>query len=219
MTANAKSMTAWIAVQSGRPRDILQMKTTMPLPAMPGPGQLMVRVSHAALNPGDIKMMAHKIPFKGSTIPGMDFVGKVVHMGPSIASSASTLGVGSTVAGTTSMMNVWRGIGILAEYVVIPAHLVVEKPESLDEHLAAGLFGVAGQTSFVLIRAANLRQGNNALINGASGGVGCFLTQALSAMGVRVTAVSSAKNEGLVRRLGAEEVRQSQLTMFGTFES
>ncbi|KAH7304667.1 hypothetical protein B0I35DRAFT_484234 [Stachybotrys elegans] len=205
MAANATTMKAWIAVQSGRPRDILQLNTTMPLPAMPGPGQIMVQVSYAALNPGDIKMMAHKIPFKGSTIPGMDFVGKVVQMGPSIASSPSALEVGSTVAGTTSMMNVWRGIGILAEYVVIPANLVVEKPEGLDEHLAAGLFGVVGQTSFVLTRTANLRKGDKALINGASGGVGSILTQALRAMGVRVTAVSSAKNEGLVRRLGAEE--------------
>jgi NADPH:quinone reductase-like Zn-dependent oxidoreductase len=169
-------MKAWFAVRTGQPKDVLELKTDLPTPPTPKSGQIMVRVTYAALNPGDLKMMAHKLPFKGAIIPAMDLVGEVVEIG---SSTSSALRVGMTVAGTTSMMNVWRGIGILANYVVLPAHVLVEKPGALDEPSAVGLLGVAGQTSYVLTRTASLRKGNRALVNGASGGVGCILIQAL----------------------------------------
>ncbi|KFA46173.1 hypothetical protein S40293_03753 [Stachybotrys chartarum IBT 40293] len=201
MSAIPKTMTAWIAACAGQPKDILELKTDWPIPSSPSSGQIMVQVNYVALNPGDLKMMAHKVPFRGPFIPCMDFVGEVVQVGP----STPALRVGMMVAGTTSFWNVWTGVGVLAEYVVVSGDVVVEKPEDLDACLAPGLLGVAGQTSYVLTRTANMRKGDKALVNGASGGVGCILTQALRGMGVHVTAISSAKNEAMVRRLGAEE--------------
>jgi NADPH:quinone reductase-like Zn-dependent oxidoreductase len=199
-------MRAWTAVGAGAPKDVLKFRHDWHMPPKTKSGEIMVRVSYVALNPGDVKMMAHKVPFKGTTIPAMDLVGEIVQIGPSITSTPASLKIGMTVAGTTSMTNVWRGIGTLAEYVVLPATMVVEKPEGLDESIAAGLLGVAGQTSYVLTDTAGLHEGDRALINGASGGVGCILTQALRGMGVSVTAVCSSKNAAMVRRLGAEEV-------------
>ncbi|KFA80955.1 hypothetical protein S40288_09578 [Stachybotrys chartarum IBT 40288] len=202
MSAIPKTMTAWIAACAGQPKDILELKTNWPIPSSPSSGQIMVQVNYVALNPGDLKMMAHNVPFRGPFIPCMDFVGEVVQVGP----STPALRVGMMVAGTTSFWNVWTGVGVLAEYVVVSGDVVVEKPEDLDASLAPGLLGVAGQTSYVLTRTANMRKGDKALVNGASGGVGCILTQALRGMGVHVTAISSAKNEAMVRRFGAEEV-------------
>ena len=204
-----KTMKAWIAVRAGQPKDVLELKTNWPTPTPPKTGEVMIRVSYAAINPGDLKMMAMKIPCKSNTIPGMDFVGEVVQVGPSASKSPSDACVGMHVAGTVPMMNIWRGLGVLAEYVVLAAHTVVEKPDGVEESVAAGLLGIAGQTNAVLLRAADLHKGDSVLVNGASGGVGSISIQLLRGMGVHVTAICSAKNEALVQRLGAEKVRST----------
>ncbi|KAI0132629.1 zinc alcohol dehydrogenase [Xylariales sp. AK1849] len=199
-------MKAWIVIRAGPFQDVLELKTSWPTPTPPEVGQVMIRVSYAAINPGDIKLIAMKIPCRRYTIAGMDFVGEVVQVGPSASTSPSDVRVGMTVAGTVPMMSFWRGVGVLADYVVLPAHAVVEKPEGLAESVTAGLLGVAGQTSVALLRAANLHKGDKVLLNGASGGVGSILIQILREMGVHVTGICSAKNEAVVRRLGAEAV-------------
>ncbi|KAH8657699.1 chaperonin 10-like protein [Xylariales sp. PMI_506] len=200
-----RTMKAWVAVRAGEPKDVLELRTDWPTPAPPRDGEVMVKVSYAALNPGDLKNMATKLPWKGETVPGMDFVGRVVQVGPSSSASSLKLRVGAVVAGTTSLRSILRGAGVLADYVVVLADLVVEKPEHLIESIAAGLLGVAGQTTATLLSAAGLHEGDRALVNGASGGVGSILTQVLHGMGVHVTAICSAKNVALVQRLGVDE--------------
>ncbi|KAI8623267.1 zinc alcohol dehydrogenase [Xylariaceae sp. FL1651] len=202
----SKKMKAWIAVRAGQPKDVLELKTDWPTPAPPRVGEIMIRVSYVAINPGDTKMIVERM-FSRNCIAGMDFVGEVIQIGPSTSPSSTTnIHAGMIVAGTLPMINILRGAGSLAEYVVLPAHAVVEKPENLDESVAAGLLGIAGQTSIVLLRAAQLHTGDRVLVNGSSGGVGTILIQMLRGMRVHVTGVCSAKNEALVRRLGAEEV-------------
>ncbi|KAL7629440.1 zinc ion binding [Parahypoxylon ruwenzoriense] len=203
-----KTMKAWVAVRAGQPKDVLELKTNWPTPAPPKTGEVTIRVSYAALNPGDIKLMSMKVLCKKNNIAGMDFVGEVVQVGPSASTSSSSLEmcVGMVVSSTVPMMKVWSGIGVLADYVVLPAHAVVEKPEGLEESVAAGLLGIVGQTNVMLLRESNLHKGDRALVNGASGGVGSILIQVLREMGVRVTGICSTKNETPVRRLGAEEV-------------
>ncbi|KAI0112377.1 zinc alcohol dehydrogenase [Nemania sp. FL0031] len=205
-TRPPRTMKAWVAFGAGRLNDVLQLKTDWPTPPPPRAGEIMIRVSYVSINPGDAKMIVKPIPFRKTAIAGMDFVGEVIQLGPSAPTSASDLRLGMIVAGTIPMINILRGVGSLAEYLVVPAHAVVEKPIGLQEGAAAGLLGIVGQTSIVLLRAANLREGDKVLLNGASGGVGCVLIQMLHGMGVHVTGVCSSKNESLVRRLGAEEV-------------
>ncbi|KAI1661750.1 GroES-like protein [Daldinia decipiens] len=201
-----KTMKAWVATRAGKPQDILEFKTDWPTPTPPKTGEIMVRVSYAALNPAEIKIMAMAVPCKVNTVAGMDFVGEVVQVGPTTPKSPSDVRVGMIVGGTVPLMNMWHGAGALSDYLVVPAHAVAEKPKDLDESVAAGLLGIAGQTNAVIVRAANLHEGDKVLINGASGGVGCISIQVLRGMGVHVTAICSAKNEAFVRRLGAEEV-------------
>ncbi|KAI3321291.1 GroES-like protein [Xylariaceae sp. AK1471] len=199
-------MKAWVAFGAGELKDVLAMKSDWPTPATPRAGEIMIRVSYVAINPGDPKMIVKPIPFRKTAIAGMDFVGEVIQVGPASPTSAATLRVGMAVAGTIPMISILRGVGSLAEYLVVPAHAVVEKPNGLEESIAAGLLGIVGQTSIVLLRAANLHKGDRVLVNGASGGVGSVLIQMLHGMDVHITGICSAKNEPLVRRLGAEEV-------------
>ncbi|KAI8966888.1 GroES-like protein [Daldinia sp. FL1419] len=201
-----KTMKAWVVTRAGKPQDVLQLKTDWPTPAPPKTGEIMVRVSYAASNPGEIKIMTMAIPCKVNTIAGMDFVGEVVQTGLPSPKSSSDIRVGMIVGGTVPLGNMWRGAGALSDYLVVPAHAVAEKPRRLEESVAAGLLGIAGQTNAVIIHAANLREGDRVLVNGASGGVGSISVQLLRGMGMHVTAICSAKNEAFVRRLGAEEV-------------
>ncbi|KAF7558019.1 hypothetical protein G7Z17_g313 [Cylindrodendrum hubeiense] len=201
-----KTMKAWIISRAGQPKDVLQFKPDWPTPAPPKGGDIMVKVSYSALNPLDLVMMRMPRPLMGNAIPGADFVGQVVQVGPSIPASLNVR-VGMTVCGTIPTMQILSGSGgTLAEYLVLPAHMVTEKPSALDDGAAAALTGVPGQTTAILVRAAGLRAGDRVLVNGASGGVGTVLLQVLRAAGVHVTGVCSGKNEAMVRRLGAEEV-------------
>ncbi|KAI1358410.1 zinc alcohol dehydrogenase [Xylaria arbuscula] len=201
-----QTMKAWVASGPGKVQDVLQLKTDWPTPAPPKAGEIMVRVSYVAINPGDSKMIAHSIPFRKTAIAGMDFVGEVVQTGPYSSPSSRGMHLGTTVAGTVPMTSILGGVGSLAEYLVVPAHVVVEKPKDVEERVAAGLFGIVGQTSIVMLRVADLQKGDRVLLNGASGGVGCVLLQMLHGMDVHVTGICSSKNEHLVRRLGAQEV-------------
>ncbi|KAI0973306.1 zinc alcohol dehydrogenase [Xylaria arbuscula] len=201
-----QTMKAWIASGAGRLQDVLTLKPDWPTPAPPKAGEIMIRVSYVAINPGDAKMIAKPVPFRKTAIAGMDFIGEVVQVGPSSHTSTPDTGLGMTVGGTIPMFNILSGVGSLAEYLVVPAHAVVEKPEGLREDIAAGLLGIVGQTSVVLLRAASLQKGDKVLLNGASGGVGCILTQMLYGMDVHVTGICSSKNEAVVRRLGVQEV-------------
>ncbi|KAI3335517.1 zinc alcohol dehydrogenase [Ustulina deusta] len=201
-----QTMKAWIAFGTGKLQDVLALKTDWPTPTPPKAGEIMIRVSYVTINPGDPKMIAHAIPFRKTAIAGMDFVGEVIQVGPSSRTSVPDLRLGMIVAGTVPMSNILGGVGSLAKYLVVPGHAVAEKPNGLQEGVAAGLLGIVGQTSIVLLRAANLQKGDKVLLNGASGGVGCVLTQMLRGMDVHVTGICSSKNEPLVRRLGAQEV-------------
>jgi NADPH:quinone reductase-like Zn-dependent oxidoreductase len=203
-----KTMKAWRFTRSGKLKEVLKLKTDAPLPSIPKAGEVMIRVSYVAINPADYKLIEMWIPFRYPATPSIDFVGEIVQIGNTTSNPPTDVRIGMTVAGSVPTSLILRGVGVLAEYIVLPAHAVVEKPHDLQETVAAGLLGVAGQTSARVVQSAVLQEGDRVLLNGASGGVGTVLTQVLCGMGVRVTGICSARNEALVRRLGAEEVRR-----------
>lgn len=202
-----KSMKAWTYNRHGKPKDVLKLNNDAPLPPAPKAGDVMIRVSYVALNPADYKLMEFRIPFRYPATPSIDMVGEIVQTGPGVSEASTNVRIGMTVSGSVPTKLILRGVGVLAEYIVLPAHAVVEKPQGLQESVAAGLLGIAGQTSAMVLKSAEFRKGDKILLNGASGGVGCVLIQVLCGLGIHVTAVCSARNEALVKRLGAEEVR------------
>lgn len=97
--------------------------------------------------------------------------------------------------------------GALAQYARVPADHLVPIPPGLSPVQAAGVT-LAGMTAYqALFDVAGLQPEQSVFVNGGSTAVGAFAIQLAKAVGCKVAASASAKNEAYVRGLGADEVR------------
>ena len=173
------------------------------LPApWPARGEVLVRVAAAALNPKDVLVRKGKFKLisgrRFPRVPGYDFAGSVEQLGAGVSGVAP----GEEVYG---MVNAWSG-GTCAELVALPAGELAPRPLSLSMEEAAAT-PLAALTALQALRdLLDVRPGDRVAINGASGGVGLFAVQIASLLGGRVVAICSARNECLVREVGACEV-------------
>nr|WP_233613416.1 NAD(P)-dependent alcohol dehydrogenase [Leucobacter edaphi] len=93
-------------------------------------------------------------------------------------------------------------MGFHAQLAAIASNRIVPKPSGIGhDEAAAVLFG--GTTALHFLR-DRVRPGARVLVNGASGAVGTSAVQLAALDGARVTAVTSAANAPLARRLGAD---------------
>ena len=173
----------------------------VPKPAC-GPGELLVRVHAAGVNPKDCLVRKGKFRwFTGRRFPlglGHDFAGTVEDIGP----RAGAFRRGDEVLGMT---NGWKG-RTYAEFVVARAAETALKPQALGFQAAAAV-PLAAQTALQALRdLGHAAPGRRVLINGASGGVGTFAVQLARILGAHVTAVCSGRNADLVRKLGAQAI-------------
>ncbi|WP_432171745.1 zinc-binding dehydrogenase [Streptomyces sp. 1222.5] len=160
---------------------------------VPGPGQVLVDVSYASLNYGDLNdARSGRVPV-GSVL-GSDAAGAVVQA----AADGTGPAVGTRVVALTS--------GAFAERVAIDVGALAEIPKNLEPAQAVAL-PVAGVAALRSLRAAGLGPGKRVLITGASGGVGRFAVQLAARAGAHVIASvgSAARAEGL-SEAGAGEV-------------
>lgn len=201
------TMRAWTVTKNGAPSDALRLQSDARVPSPPKAGNVVIRVTHAALNPADLNFMAslpNWLPFRRNPTVGLDFAGEVVQLGSSVAGDG--LVIGARVAGALNVLSVAVGRGSLAEYVEVPASKVALVPARLALRDAAGALGIAGQTAWLVLKEAGVRKGDRVLVNGASGGVGSVLVQVAKAKGAVVYGVCSGGNAEFVKGLGADEV-------------
>ncbi len=93
-----------------------------------------------------------------------------------------------------------------SEFGSVKSEHMAPIPEAMSFEDAACI-PVAGLTALQGLRDwGGVKEGQQVLINGASGGVGSFAVQVAKALGADVTAVCSAKNVPFVRSLGVDEV-------------
>jgi len=103
-----------------------------------------------------------------------------------------------------------------AEYAVVPETSgVLHIPANLSFDAAACLTEGAHYALFYL-RAADIRQGQKWLLNGATGAIGSAAIQLLRHSGAEVTAVTYARHAELATRLGAHRVVVIEETDFTT---
>lgn len=167
-----------------------------------GPGQVLVRVHAAALNPKDVLVRAGKFRWlTGRRFPrrtGYDWAGVVAALGPGVGD----LAIGAPVLGMIQD----NGGGACGEYVAARRDELSRCPAELGWPEAAAL-PLAGLTALQALRdRAGLQPGQRLLVNGAAGGVGTLAVQLGKAMGAHVTATCRPDNAARLRALGADDV-------------
>ena len=191
-------MRAVVIDRYGGPEVLRQ--ATVPRPA-PTRGQVLVRTRFIGVNPKDVIVRKGKFQIatgkKFPLIVGHDIAGEVVEAG-----LGADLAEGDIVYG---MINDFAGRGY-AEYAAVDCGQLAKAPSSIELRVAAAV-PLAAQTALQALRDdAQVKPGDQVLINGASGGVGVFAVQIAKILGAHVTAVCSHRNVDLVTQLGADRV-------------
>jgi len=185
----------------------------------PGPGEVVVRLSHAALNRRDLFATRGQYPgAKPDALPvvlGSDGAGTVAARGEGVGgpeegaevvvNPALHWGDDPDVPGREYRILGLPDDGTFAQMVTVPAENVYPKPVHLSLDEAAAL-PLAGLTAYrALFTRGGLQAGETVLVPGVGGGVATFLVQTAAAAGARVF-VTSGSDEKIKRAkaLGAE---------------
>jgi NADPH2:quinone reductase len=174
----------------------------------PGPGEVLLQLKFAALNPADSFLAQRMYPAKPPLphILGRDGVGNVIAVGRGVENVkvGDTVGILPCDAG----VEVW---GTLADKAVIPAASLAAIPKawSLEETAGAPLvFLTAWQALTQWSDPPSApREGTVLLVTGASGGVGIASVLLGKSMGLVVMALSRSAEKGAkLKQLGADYV-------------
>ncbi|MFJ8014427.1 NADP-dependent oxidoreductase [Streptomyces sp. NPDC096339] len=177
-------------------------ETRLPMPKV-GPGEVLVRVKCAGVNPVDWKIMAGGLDglmdVVFPVVPGWDVSGTVERVGIDAPEYAE----GDEVFAYARKDYVHGGT--FAEFVSVPVRTLARKPAALDWAEAAAV-PLAGLTAYQVLTRLGTGAADTVLIHGAAGGVGSFAVQIARSLGARVIGTASAHNHDRVRDLGAEPV-------------
>ncbi|MFJ2132789.1 NADP-dependent oxidoreductase [Streptomyces sp. NPDC087845] len=187
---------AYVFTRNGGPEVEALVEQDVPAP---GPGELLVAVRAAGVNPVDWKLRTGYIrpgsePQPFPTVFGSEAAGVVEGVGPGVEGFA----VGDEVFGNPVT-------GGYAEYTLLPVAVTAHKPAGLS-FTDAAVLPVAVATAYDGVHQLGLAPGSTLLITGAGGGVGTAAVQLARHAGVQVVGVASAAKKDLVESLGAVHV-------------
>jgi NADPH:quinone reductase-like Zn-dependent oxidoreductase len=166
---------------------------------VPGPGQVLVSVVAAGINPGEAKIRSGALHERWPAVfpsgQGSDLAGIVQEVGAGVRGFA----VGDEVIGFTDNR------ASHADLVVVEAGNLTPRPAGVSWEQAGSLF-VAGTTAYAAVRAVSLRAGDTVVVSGAAGGVGSLVVQLATLAGATVIGLAGPANHEWLTGLGAVPV-------------
>ena len=166
----------------------------IPVP-QPGPGEVLVEVRAAGINPGEVGIRSGALHERWpATFPsgeGSDLAGVVLAVGDDVTDFAP----GDEVLGYS-----WNRSSH-ATHVTVPATQLIAKPADLD-WLTAGSLYVAGATAWAAVNAVDPKPGETVVVSAAAGGVGSIVVQLLALRGARTLGIASRSNAAWLEGLG-----------------
>ncbi|GAA4182024.1 NADP-dependent oxidoreductase [Gryllotalpicola koreensis] len=182
---------AVLITRAGGP-EVLEVRDVPVVP--PGPGEVLVRVRAAGVNPVDAKIRKGT---RGEIAEpkriGADAAGEVVAVG-----EGAPFAVGDAVIG-------WGQPGTYSEYVTGPAATWTALPAGVSFAQGAAL-GVPASTAYQCLKSAGLAAGETLLVHAGAGAVGQAAIQFARLWGASVVATASSRNHDRLRALGAVPV-------------
>lgn len=199
----AETMKAWQFTAPGPIINTLRLATDVPRPdaASLQPGQVLVRVVSAGINPVDYKLpelgLAARAVLGFPKTPGVDLSGTVVAIGEGVEGVKA----GDHVLG---WVKPFGKTGALAEYAVLDKEGWVRLGDGADMDEAAG----APTTALTALQSIQpyVKAGDRVFINGGGGGTGTCGIQIAKLLGCHVTVSCSTAKADFCRGLGADEV-------------
>ena len=155
----------------------------------PGPGQALIRVQAAGINPGEAAIREGAfdsvVPATFPSGEGSDLAGVVEELGEGVDGLAE----GDEVIGFVDTRSSH------AELVVVEAENLTPRPEGVSWDEAGALF-VAGTTAYAAVRAVAVGNDDVVVVSAAAGGVGSLVVQLAVDRGARVIGLASEANHG-----------------------
>src|SRR6266481_4890644 len=204
-------MRAIVATGLGEP-EVLELRS-VPLHWPRGPGDVLVRLKAAGINPADayFRRFGPYVQSEGPFIPGHDGAGEVEAVGAQVRRFKRGDAVCFCDGG------IGGDPGTYAEFAVVPSSRLVRKPPHVDFIQAAALPLVAITLWESLYERARVRPGERVLIHAGAGGTGHIGIQLARLAGAQVaTTVSSEAKAALAAELGAELVIRYREQDFAT---
>jgi NADPH:quinone reductase-like Zn-dependent oxidoreductase len=163
---------------------------------VPGPGQVLVKVKAAGINPGEAAIrkgaLASVWPATFPSGQGSDLAGVVEELGE----GGEGVAVGDEVIGFVDTRS------SQAELVVVEAQNLTPRPPGVAWEAAGALF-VAGTTAYAAVRAVSAGKGDTLVVSGAAGGVGSIAVQLARNAGAKVIGLAGEANHGWLADHGA----------------
>ncbi|KOO06079.1 NADP-dependent oxidoreductase [Vibrio hepatarius] len=190
-----------VITQFGEPEVLAIQSAEVPTPQ---PGEVLVKVAFAGVNPIDVKTRAglgwaasqnkDKLPW----VPGYDISGQVVACGE----GCERFNAGQNVAGFIGFP--LQGGGY-SQYVCVPESELSLVPDSITLEAAAAL-PLAGQTAVQALDKGGVKEGQRVLILAGAGGVGHIAVQVAVAAKAEVFTTCSDVNLDYMATLGAHAI-------------
>jgi NADPH:quinone reductase-like Zn-dependent oxidoreductase len=172
---------------------------------VPGPGQVLVEVRAAGIQPGEVMIREGarhgRWPATFPSGQGSDLAGVVVEAGPEVRGFA----VGDEVLGFT------HNRASHAEFVVVEDVNVVVRPQGLSWDVAGALY-VAGTTAYACVFAVDPGPADTVVVSGAAGGVGSLAVQLARRRGATVIGLASERNHAWLKDRGVVPVEYGEDT-------
>lgn len=180
----------------------IRLKEGLSLPSA-NDNEVLVRVMNASINQLDVENIQGKydllLKLSGGNYPvktGIEFSGVILE-------GRENFKKGDKVFGYVNLM---KGLKTHQEVISINTAYIAHTPENLSFEQAAAL-PLGALTSLVALKElADVKQGTEILINGASGGLGVYAIQLAKIFGATVTAVSGPGQADFLHSLGADRV-------------
>jgi len=225
------SMTAWRIAGFGGPEVLEKHRETVPMPV---DDEVLVRVAFCGVCRHDLLTRSGAFPKVPLPLTlGHQVSGVVVAAGPEASWPTGTrvmstifMGCGRCEACTSGNQAVCqRGYakfmgddfdGGYAEYLCVPSRALLRVPDELSLEVAAVVNCTLGTAYHAAHTRGQVREGDQVVVTGASGGIGLHAISVLKLAGARIIAITSRPDQaGLLYEHGADEVIADPELKFG----
>ena len=200
MAETSGSMRAVIMERAGKARVLKPTRLHRP---QPGPGEALVKVHAASVNPEDLLLRSGRLILRQPLphILGSDLAGEIVEVGEDTSGWEIGDRAGAAFEQLGTEIN-----GGYAEYCVVPTDRLIRLPDDLEFQAAVAAGAAFANAFLALVTQGKLKKADTVVIRGAAGSVGASAVQIAAVRGAKVIAICEESFAADLHGIGADIV-------------